>query len=285
MCLAIYKPAATSPDWSAYRNGFAVNDDSWGFAAAVDGAVVTRCGIGNFDEFRTAFEPYADSQAIIHFRWATHGKKDTGNCHPFMVSDSLAVIHNGVISIKCDVDKDRSDTWHFNELVLKPMHKRDACFYRRSDVVYTQELAHSGSKFVFLHADGDYFIWNEGDGDWARDGHWYSNDSHEGNYYRTIGYGTSARTTTPSTTKAERDWLEVSDGRWSYADDDDCNAATSRTLSEKATDDEDEQAREAAFYTDLRVEYLMQYGFSRRCLEEVHDVLGDYGIEILHDAT
>ena len=37
MCLAIYKPATTTPDWSAYRNGFAVNDDSWGFAVVVDG--------------------------------------------------------------------------------------------------------------------------------------------------------------------------------------------------------------------------------------------------------
>ena len=99
MCLAIYKPATTTPDWSAYRNGFAVNDDSWGFAVVVDGTLVTRCGIGNFEEFREAFSPYADRQAIIHFRWATHGKKDTGNCHPFMVSDSLIAINKFVTPV------------------------------------------------------------------------------------------------------------------------------------------------------------------------------------------
>jgi predicted glutamine amidotransferase len=282
MCLAIYKPATTTPDWSAYRNGFAVNDDSWGFAVVVDGTLVTRCGIGPFEEFREAFSPYADRQAIIHFRWATHGKKDTGNCHPFMVSDALAVIHNGVISIQCDVDKDRSDTWHFNELVLKPLHSRDEDFYRRREVVYTQQLAHSGSKFVFLRADGDYSIWNEDDGDWSRDGHWYSNDSHEGSYYRSIGYGLTSRTTTTAT-KTERSWIEASDGKWKYVEEDTA-ASACRTAYDRMADEQEEEDREDSFYTNMRVEDLLAYGFSRKCLAEVQDMLGHLGIEALHDA-
>jgi hypothetical protein len=282
MCLAIYKPATTQPDWSAYRNGFAVNDDSWGFAAVVDGTLVTRCGVGTFEEFREALEPYADKQAIIHFRWATHGKKDTGNCHPFMVSDSLAVIHNGIISIKCDLDKDRSDTWHFNELVLKPMHARDEGFYQRSEVVYTQQLAHSGSKFVFLRADGDYCIWNEDAGDWARDGHWYSNDSHEGSYYRSVGFGLTARTKTTTTT-TERSWIEESDGKWKYVEDDN-SVSTLRDAYSRMADEQEEEDREDSFYTSMRVDDLIAYGFSRKCLAEVQDMLGHDGIELLHDA-
>lgn len=280
MCLAIYKPATTQPDWSAYRNGFAANNDSWGFAVVVDGAIVTRCGIGQFDEFREALEPYADKQAIIHFRWATHGKKDTGNCHPFMVADDLAVIHNGVISIKCDVDKDRSDTWHFNELVLKPMHERDVDFYKRSEIVYTQELAHDSSKFVFLRADGDFVIWNEDDGEWATDGHWYSNDSHAGYSYRSVGFGSAAK----PAQKVEQSWIETSEGKWRYVEEDNSTASAmlSRQAYERAWQDDDEQERD--FYTSMQADELLAFGLSRQCIEEVREVLGNVGIEALHDA-
>jgi predicted glutamine amidotransferase len=279
MCLAIYKPAETSADWYAYRNGFEANDDSWGFAAVVDGSIVTRCGIGDFNEFREAFEPYADRQAIIHFRWATHGKTDTDNCHPFMVSDTLAVIHNGIISIKCEVNTDRSDTWHFNELVLKPMHTRDPDFFLRNDVMYSQQLAHTGSKFVFLRADGDCEIWNEEAGAWASDGHWYSNDSHEGRTSRYIGYGVASRTTTASA--SSRAWTETAEGRWRYTDD--SVTSSSQYDEEKEEQEEYDEEKEEAFFTDRRMDDLRSYGVSRQCLKEVLEYFGASGIEALHD--
>ena len=281
MCLAIYKPAATRPDWEAYENGHYQNDDSWGFAVVVDGLLVTRCGIGKFEEFREAFEPYSERQAIIHFRWATHGSKTEANCHPFLVAGDLAVIHNGVISIQCNVHADRSDTWHFNELVLKPMHERDRNFYGRSDVVFSQELAHKGSKFVSLRADGDFAIWNEADGKWASDGHWYSNDSHCGYYSRYIGYATSSRPATQTTRQAPKNepaWVETEEGKYRYVAED--NSA-SATLADPYTQDADEEEN---LYVKLRTEELMEYGFTRSCLLEVLDVLGPYGIEALHDA-
>lgn len=277
MCLAIYKPAATRPDWDAYKNGHSQNDDSWGFAAVVNGSLVTRCGIGNFDEFREAFEPYSDAAAVIHFRWATHGKTDLHNCHPFMVSSDLAVIHNGIISIKCDLHAERSDTWHFNELVLKPMHARDPEFYKRNDVVYSQQLAHSGSKFIFLRADGDVCIWNEDDGDWERDGHWYSNDSHCG-YRRFFAGGSTSTKPAVATIDTEREWLDEGDGKWRYAE-----RASASTLTETRSHERDDE-QEEQFYTDMRFDELIQYGFTRQCLREVFDVLGHYGIEVLHEA-
>lgn len=278
MCLAIYKPATTSPDWTAYSNGHSMNSDSWGFAAVVDGSIVTRCGVGKFDEFREAFGPYSDKQAIIHFRWATHGKKDEANCHPFMVSDDLAMIHNGVIGIQCNVNADMSDTWHFNELILKPMHSRDPEFYNRTDVIFSQELAHSGSKFVFLRADGDYQIWNDDDGEWETDGHWYSNDSYDSPRYR-YSYGSS--TTRPAATATERAWIETDDGKWRYVEEDNSGmaSATLRTDVYAVDDDGEEQ-----MYTDMRMEELMAYGLERRTLNDVLDVLGAIGIEALHDA-
>lgn len=279
MCLAIYKPADTAADWTAYENGHLQNNDSWGFAAVVDGQIVTRCGIGNFAEFRESFEPYADKQALIHFRWATHGRKDESNCHPFMVSDTLAVIHNGVIRIKCDENPAMSDTWHFNELVLKPMYERDPDFYGRPDVVFSQELAHDSSKFVFLRADGDYQIWNSDDGEWERDGHWYSNDSYEGYGMR----GASRAATTPKN-RIGFDASIRSDAPTSRYDDEEeklwRREAEAVGLTVDYCDDEDETDH----YTKIRIDDLRSYGMSESAIEEVLKIFGACGLEALHDA-
>lgn len=179
MCLAIYKPATTKPDKEAYRYGFESNDHGAGFAAVVNGKLVVEKGFFKFKKFWKAFEPYADCAALVHFRFATHGKRDEANCHPFMVADDLTMIHNGVLPICTKSDKDKSDTWHYVESVLKPLHELTPEFYRHDAIAFLGSAAISGSKFAFLRADGDFAIWNEDDGVWTQDGHWYSNNSFE----------------------------------------------------------------------------------------------------------
>lgn len=184
MCLAIYKPATTKPDKEAYRNGFESNAHGAGFAAAVNGALIIGKGFFKFESFWEAFQPYADCPALVHFRYATHGKRDEDNCHPFSVSDNLAMIHNGVLPICTKANKDKSDTWHYVESVLKPLHSLTPEFYKMNAISFMGSCAISGSKFIFLRADGDCAIWNEDDGLWAKDGHWYSNRSFEKPIFR-----------------------------------------------------------------------------------------------------
>jgi hypothetical protein len=178
MCLAIYKPATTKPDKEAYRCGFENNTHGAGFAAAVNGGLVIGKGFFKFKEFWQAFKPYADCAALIHFRLATHGKKDSDNCHPFAITDNLAMIHNGVLPICTKEDETKSDTWHYVESVLKPLHALHPEFYKHEAISYLGRCAISGSKFVFLRSDGDFGIWNEEDGTWEDDGHWYSNSGY-----------------------------------------------------------------------------------------------------------
>ena len=279
MCLAIYKPANTLPDWESYRNGHDGNDDSWGFAVAKDGQLIVERGLGEFEEFRREFEPYADCTAIIHFRLRSHGDVNLDNCHPFLITEELAIIHNGILNIDCDLNTSMSDTWHYVELVLKPMAEKDADFFDRDHMKYVGGSAIPHNKFVFLHADGRHAIWNEDTGIWTEDGHWYSNSGYRYSrfYDRRIGY------------------------TWSFTDtpkkcDDPCRLAASspagqRTLWSKNDEfmqDEDEREYECVedtdAYNDIRILDLMQYGLSRKCLEEVFEVLGHGGIEALHDA-
>lgn len=185
MCLAIYKPAATKPDKEAYRCGFENNTHGAGFAAATNGGIIIGKGFFKFKEFWKAFEPYADCPALIHFRLATHGKKDNDNCHPFAIADNLAMIHNGVLPICTKEDETKSDTWHYVESILKPLHQLHPEFYKHQAISFLGRCAISGSKFVFLRSDGDFGIWNEEDGTWEKDGHWYSNSG----YQKTRSYG------------------------------------------------------------------------------------------------
>lgn len=177
MCLAIYKPSKVLPDWDALAEGFRSNSHGAGFAVATGEQVLIYKGFFKFDEFRTAYEPFARSQALVHFRWATHGNRDADNCHPFLVTPELAMIHNGVLNISTDDDKSRSDTWHYVEYILKPLAERDRGFYSDSSIKFLGESAISGSKFCFLRGDGDWEIWNSEDGHWAGD-IWYSNRSY-----------------------------------------------------------------------------------------------------------
>lgn len=179
MCLALYKPAKTKPDKEAYRNGFENNDHGAGFAAIAEGGLIIAKGFFKFKKFWKAFAPYADCPAIVHFRLATHGKHDEDNCHPFAIADNLAMIHNGILNICTKDDKTKSDTWHYVEKILKPLHAKQPEFYSDPEIRFLGESAIAGSKFIFLRSDGDVCIWNEDAGSWAEDGHWYSNDSYK----------------------------------------------------------------------------------------------------------
>jgi hypothetical protein len=177
MCLAIYKPSKAQVDWDALEEGFRCNSHGAGFVTAHKGVLEVHKGFFTFDAFREAYLPHAHKQAAIHFRLATHGDKNDANCHPFSVTDEIAMIHNGILSIDTSDAKEMSDTWHYVEYVLKPLALENRDFYSHGAIKFLGEAAISGSKFVFLRADGDWDIWNQEDGHW-KDDMWYSNRSY-----------------------------------------------------------------------------------------------------------
>ncbi len=176
MCLAIYKPKGIRIAKRYLKHGFQNNGDGAGFAICVDNQVEIFKGFWTFADFMRAYEPHADKSAIIHFRVATHGDKTSQNCHPFdLFAGKYAVIHNGILNIATNHQKDMSDTWHFAELVLAPMLTRFTFDHPALKYLIETSIG-SYNKMVILRGDGAHVIYNENHGGWHK-GAWYSNDS------------------------------------------------------------------------------------------------------------
>lgn len=168
------------------------NPDGAGMIYVTDkNALVTFKELNSFDRFYKEYSKQRklnkDSNFVLHFRIATSGKIDLNNCHPFKVSKDLAFVHNGMIDIE-QVTKDFSDTYSFNQTILKELGKN---FLYNEAIVRLIEGYIGYSKLVFLNNFNEATIINELLGSW--DGaNWYSNDSYKPRAtkkYEHYGYG------------------------------------------------------------------------------------------------
>ena len=200
MCIAIFKPRKTQPDWAAYKRAFKSNPDGWGFAVAKDGKLITQKGTTSFNNFKKKFQRYRAYPALVHFRIRTSGEINDKNCHPFAVTEDLCVIHNGMLDIELNINKKMSDTWHFVTQVLRPMCEGDCNFpWNHGSSFLGEQFLGNGNKMVFLKATGEHTIWNSELGHRAPDKHWYSNYSYT-SYSRYTGKP-------KKTTSASNNWL------------------------------------------------------------------------------
>jgi hypothetical protein len=120
---------------------------------------------------------------LIHFRITSRGVTNEEMCHPFMVGDNMAIIHNGTISnIKADETKNGdSDTKVLAEQILANLPEgweSNAATHR-----LLEEFI-GWSKICILTDEDKVYILNESSGFWAED-IWYSNRSYV-SYTRTV---------------------------------------------------------------------------------------------------
>jgi hypothetical protein len=176
MCLAIYKPAGTEIPVKHLENGFSNHSDGAGMSWAENGKLYVKKGMFNLEEVLEQYEAIKHLPALIHFRKATHGKVDATNCHPFLFNDGkLALIHNGVLPIKCNIEG-LSDTAHFVKLVLEPMVKAHGVPVNDGALNYLICTSIGSDKIAIMDAEGKTYIFNEDKGQWDG-GAWYSNTS------------------------------------------------------------------------------------------------------------
>lgn len=120
--------------------------------------------------------PDDDRNLVLHFRMKTSGNIDRDNAHPFVVLPrSLAMTHNGVLSISTKSDESKCDTRHYIERILLPQ------LGRHPDLVDIPEWLDlvgddigTSNRFVFMDAEGEMYFVNRHTGV-EHDGMWVAN--------------------------------------------------------------------------------------------------------------
>lgn len=135
MCIICVKPAnVPMPDNRTINTMWQANADGAGFAYWRPGMldIAIEKGFMKLKKLRealTAFNFTDVDLVVLHFRWATHGLTDGGNCHPFPLSNKTselraisgqfptAIAHNGVFgNMACH--ETLSDTQKFIAKIL-----------------------------------------------------------------------------------------------------------------------------------------------------------------------
>lgn len=180
MCIIVYKPQEIKLFEETLSTCFENNADGAGFAYVEDEKLHIEKGFYTFSSFMEAYIPHQTKQALLHFRIRTHGSYEETNCHPFEVTPNLVFAHNGMIH-KMPVDKNKSDTALFNELILQNLVRvyGKRILFDSSFVPLLE--GYSFSKFVFMDNKGNVSIINEKDGEWNSKC-WFSNKTYAFKY-------------------------------------------------------------------------------------------------------
>jgi glutamine amidotransferase len=175
MCLIIHRPMGCEipADW--LDNALEHNADGWGIMASDGKRLHIVRGLAS-KGFHKRLPSFDACEVFIHFRYATHGKADIGNCHPFTILDGeYAVMHNGVIPIDCSSNPARSDTWHYCERILTPMLAENSGDFTNPEFAkLIGEHVGITNKLTILRHDGASIIVNADQGE-TIDGMWFSN--------------------------------------------------------------------------------------------------------------
>jgi len=177
MCLAIVMPETKETNISYLRNGYDSNSHGAGFVYSQGGKLYSQKGFFTFEDFLEEYNKIPDNcPCLVHFRFRSAGATDAANCHPFAVNENISFIHNGTLPTGSSTEF--SDTYWFNESILKPYLIQDKNYLDKNLVIDLGHLIGGGNKLCFLNNEGKTFIVNESKGYWEK-GNWYSNKSYE----------------------------------------------------------------------------------------------------------
>jgi len=190
------------------ENIYGKNSDGLGVMYATDEGLCTIKALPNAAAgARELIEtlPDDDRDMAMHWRWKTHGAIDMENCHPYSVSDTTSMMHNGILSTGNDADPTKSDTWHFVKDYLAGLP--DDVLHKASFVEMLGDFI-GNNKFAIMSADGRLTIVNKQMG-LTHDGVWYSN---------TYAWTPSLLIPNHGKRNGKRSGGYYGDGWWGYSD-------------------------------------------------------------------
>lgn len=180
MCIIVYLPAGAGMDRETLQTCWDANPDGAGYMFSQDGKLIIRKGFMDFEKFWRSFEKAdrtagAETNFVLHFRIASHGKVNLENCHPHRIRKGLAIAHNGIIDCMDAKPKGKdSDTVLYVRKILKNLPDG---FLRSKGIRQLIRLTIDWSKLAFMDATGRVTLIGEETGVWD-DGAWFSNDSY-----------------------------------------------------------------------------------------------------------
>ena len=175
MCVIAVKPAGI--DWPAVKylkSCYSNNPHGAGIAWVDEAGLHVKKGYFGWRRLwhdLRVLEPYS---VVLHCRIATHGSVSAENCHPFMLSNGVAMAHNGIINIK-PAQKNMTDSETFGRQVLERFSVEGL---EEPHIRWLLEQAIGYSKVVLLKNDGKTIILNRDLGETFQ-GVWFSNNSFE----------------------------------------------------------------------------------------------------------
>lgn len=177
MCLLIHQPSTTVFSDAFLADVYQANSDGLGIMYAHGGVLVVRKSLpASSADFIRFYREHAEGrECVVHARMKTHGDIDLDNCHPYAVSDRVALAHNGILSTGNSWDRSKSDTWHFVRNVVGPaLEAREDLLRDPSWLSFVGDLIGSNNKFGLMSADGVVAIVNRASGV-EYEGAWLSN--------------------------------------------------------------------------------------------------------------
>ena len=180
MCMIIYKPIGIGlPSENVLFDCFYSNRDGAGYMYMMNNKLFIDKGIfspGKLYEKLLNIEKVEQTQLAIHFRLATHGEINAQNCHPFLVSDTSAIMHNGILSKKYSYNPDISDSFLFSQQLIK--HEKN--FLRKNCLKRYIEHETIGSRILYFNAEKNMVIMT---GTWHKFKGLYFSNYYSGEYF------------------------------------------------------------------------------------------------------
>ena len=173
MCLIIDKPIDIEISKQTISHAAHNNPHGWGIMFAENNAIVTAKGL-KIEELLALNDDLVSKHVLYHFRQATHGKVDVNNCHPYRVTDSIYLMHNGIVNVP-NIVTDMSDSFIFATYVLGPILASNPNLFGTKHLEEIIEQFDGSSKFALLDANGISQIINKDAGYTSDLGVWYSN--------------------------------------------------------------------------------------------------------------
>lgn len=154
MCLIIHQPKGVRVNLDLLHSASQYNPHGYGLMAFTGPQKISihRHHCTNFDELRRAYLQLAKHECVIHLRFCTRGNITRTNTHPFQVTKSIYMAHNGTLNIHCRLPG-RSDSWHIVNDYLTPLLQHTPKILHNE--VFQQHLAAKigpNNRLVFMDA-------------------------------------------------------------------------------------------------------------------------------------